>query len=38
MEDRDYYVMDDPSHGVFKQKASAIIHKAIVVDYTAGDL
>jgi len=36
IEDRDYYVNDDPVHKAFKEAAGTIIEKAIVVDYQNG--
>ena len=36
LEDRDYYVGQDPTHQAFIKGRGGIIEKAIVVDYTAG--
>lgn len=36
LEDRDYYVANDPAHQSFVKSAGQIIEKAIVVDYTIG--
>ncbi len=34
IEDRDYYVNDDPTHDQFKKLAGEILEKAQVVDFT----
>jgi len=36
VEDRDYYVNDDPAHDKFKKLAGEILEKAVVVDYING--
>jgi hypothetical protein len=36
IEDRDYYVDDDPVHKAFKDAAAAVVEKAVVVDYQNG--
>lgn len=36
MEDRDYYVNDDPAHEEFKKLVGPFIEKAQVVDFTDG--
>ena len=36
IEDRDYYVNDDPVHKTFKEAAASALEKAIVVDYQNG--
>ena len=36
LEDRNYYVAEDPVHQSFVKRAGQIIEKAIVVDYTIG--
>ncbi|KAF1835094.1 stress responsive A/B barrel domain-containing protein [Decorospora gaudefroyi] len=36
IEDRDYYVDEDPVHKAFKEAASSVVKKAIVVDYQNG--
>jgi hypothetical protein len=35
-EDRDYYVKEDPAHQAFKDAASAVIEKTLVVDFQEG--
>ena len=32
IEDRDYYVDDDPVHKAFKDAAAAVVEKAVVID------
>ena len=36
IEDRDYYVNDDPVHKTFKEAAASALEKAIVIDYQNG--
>jgi hypothetical protein len=36
IEDRDYYVNNDPVHKAFKEAAAPALEKAIVVDYQNG--
>ncbi|EUC32756.1 hypothetical protein COCCADRAFT_37359 [Bipolaris zeicola 26-R-13] len=36
IEDRDYYVNQDPAHKAFKEAASAVVEKATVVDFQNG--
>jgi hypothetical protein len=36
LEDRDYYVHEDPSHAAFKKIAGQIIEKPQVIDFTNG--
>jgi hypothetical protein len=36
IQDRDYYVNDDPAHKAFKEAASAVVEKATVVDFQNG--
>jgi hypothetical protein len=35
-EHRDYYVHDDPVHQAFKEAASAVVEKTLVVDFQDG--
>jgi hypothetical protein len=37
-EDRDYYVKSDPAHLDFVGKASGVVEKALVMDYTTNVL
>ncbi|RAR04508.1 stress responsive A/B barrel domain containing protein [Stemphylium lycopersici] len=36
LQDRDYYVNDDPVHKAFKEAADAVVEKATVVDFQNG--
>ena len=36
--DRDYYVKTDPVHQAFMKYAGSVVEKAIVIDYTVGEL
>lgn len=35
-EDRDYYVNEDPIHQAFKEAASAVVEKSLVLDFQDG--
>ena len=36
VEDRNYYIEEDPAHKAFQQSVAAVLDKVIVVDFTNG--
>ena len=36
VEDRDYYVNDDPTHNEFKKLAATAVKRAVVIDFIDG--